>query len=326
MTASANDTQVGGDHYKKHGQYQPWDVLQAWLTPEEYRGWQKGVAIVYLARERDKGGDQDIMKAGHHIQKLVEVMARQAATQKATDAEAALNKGVVPLEEARAWTAVPDSFFEQLSVETASMGRDEALDEREELRKLGMGDAKSAGAETMVTDAGNAACLKFLIPNMGVPYSPARSPFAEALWKNFCDHNAAELKILGITEEQLACAGAELTSSLKPQGPGHVDPVKEKIVRELDHSAWTAVLDTGNDGMSLATPRTTTFSDKVKVLSPEDVSDMADAIATCQIDIAFLRTKLSAFKCLRTGKSMQSLERVAKLIGRFEPLFTELGE
>lgn len=73
----ANDKQIGGSHYRKHGIYQPWDVLTAWLTPEEYRGWQKGTAIVYLARERDKNGDQDIEKAGHHIHKLVEVLQAQ---------------------------------------------------------------------------------------------------------------------------------------------------------------------------------------------------------------------------------------------------------
>jgi hypothetical protein len=70
---SANDTQVGGDHYKSLGAFQPWDVLQAWLTPEEYRGWMKGNAIVYLARERQKGGDLDIEKACHHLVKLTEV-------------------------------------------------------------------------------------------------------------------------------------------------------------------------------------------------------------------------------------------------------------
>lgn len=70
----ASDTQVGGDHYKTMGDFQPWDVLQHWLTPEEYRGWMKGNAIVYLARERQKGGDQDIAKAAHHLQKLIEVL------------------------------------------------------------------------------------------------------------------------------------------------------------------------------------------------------------------------------------------------------------
>lgn len=72
---SANDKQIQGDHYRKHGDHQPWDVLRSWLTPEEYRGWMKGNAIVYLARERDKGGDQDIAKAAHHLEKLGEVLA-----------------------------------------------------------------------------------------------------------------------------------------------------------------------------------------------------------------------------------------------------------
>ena len=77
MTASNN--QIGGTHYKDMGDYQPWDVLQHWLTPEEYRGYQKGVAIAYLARERAKGGDQDLRKALHHLQKMVEVLDRQEA-------------------------------------------------------------------------------------------------------------------------------------------------------------------------------------------------------------------------------------------------------
>lgn len=70
----ASDTQVGGDHYKAMGNFQPWDVLRHWLTPEEYRGYQKGVAIAYLARERQKGRDEDIAKAAHHLQKLLEVL------------------------------------------------------------------------------------------------------------------------------------------------------------------------------------------------------------------------------------------------------------
>lgn len=79
MMTQASDTQVGGNHYKDFGQFQPWDVLQHWLTPEEYRGYQKGVAIAYLARERQKGGDQDIAKAAHHLRKLTEVLAQTPA-------------------------------------------------------------------------------------------------------------------------------------------------------------------------------------------------------------------------------------------------------
>ena len=67
----ANELQVGGEHYRSMA-VQPWDALEAWLTPEEFRGYQKGVAIAYLARERKKGGTQDIEKAMHHLMKLVE--------------------------------------------------------------------------------------------------------------------------------------------------------------------------------------------------------------------------------------------------------------
>ena len=73
--SGADDRQHGGGHYKETPpEHQPWNVLRSWLTPEEYRGWQKGVAIVYLARERLKGGDLDVQKAAHHLEKLLEVL------------------------------------------------------------------------------------------------------------------------------------------------------------------------------------------------------------------------------------------------------------
>ena len=74
---SALDIQEGGDHYKKLGTYQPWEVLRRWLTPEEFRGYMKGTAIAYLAREQDKGGMLDIKKAGHTLQGLVELLGAE---------------------------------------------------------------------------------------------------------------------------------------------------------------------------------------------------------------------------------------------------------
>lgn len=68
----ANDHQEGGDHYRLLD-VQPWDALKSWLTPEEYRGYMKGNIIVYLARERAKGGDLDLRKARHYLEKLLEV-------------------------------------------------------------------------------------------------------------------------------------------------------------------------------------------------------------------------------------------------------------
>lgn len=74
---SALDVQVDGDHYKKLGAYQPWEVLRRWLTPEEFRGYMKGTAIAYLAREQDKGGIVDIQKACHTLQGLVELLGAE---------------------------------------------------------------------------------------------------------------------------------------------------------------------------------------------------------------------------------------------------------
>ena len=66
--------QVDGNHYLAMGDYQPWHVLQHWLTAEEFRGYMKGTAIAYLARERAKGKDKDIDKAAHTLQAFLEIV------------------------------------------------------------------------------------------------------------------------------------------------------------------------------------------------------------------------------------------------------------
>lgn len=73
LLGSVLDIQIGGDHYKKLGEYQPWEVLARWLTPDELRGFAKGTVIAYLARERDKGGLQDVMKSLHTLQLFEEM-------------------------------------------------------------------------------------------------------------------------------------------------------------------------------------------------------------------------------------------------------------
>ena len=70
---TADERQVGGSHYRDM-QIQPWAAMEAWMTPEELRGYHKATAIAYLARERQKGGDDDIRKASHHLVKLCELM------------------------------------------------------------------------------------------------------------------------------------------------------------------------------------------------------------------------------------------------------------
>jgi len=64
---SANTKQVDGTHYKKYGDIQPWDVVLAWDL-----GYLEGTALKYIARWQDKGGINDIKKAIHFLEKLVE--------------------------------------------------------------------------------------------------------------------------------------------------------------------------------------------------------------------------------------------------------------
>lgn len=74
MTKTALDNQEGGDHYKKLGDYQPWQVLAKWMTPEELKGAMKKEVITYLCREADKGGFLDIKKAAHTLQIYLELV------------------------------------------------------------------------------------------------------------------------------------------------------------------------------------------------------------------------------------------------------------
>ena len=64
---SANDKQIAGTHYKRYGDLQPWDVVLKWNL-----GYLEGTALKYIARWRDKGGIDDIKKAIHFLEKLVE--------------------------------------------------------------------------------------------------------------------------------------------------------------------------------------------------------------------------------------------------------------
>lgn len=79
-TAKADDLQIGGQHYKEMG-IQPWDVMQAVLTREEFVGYLKGNVIKYGMRQGKKGSD-DAQKAKHYKQKLNEVAWQRHLNQK----------------------------------------------------------------------------------------------------------------------------------------------------------------------------------------------------------------------------------------------------
>jgi len=81
----ADQVQFGGDHYKTMA-VQPWAAMEAWMTPEQFKGYLLGSAIAYLARFNTngvagKGGAVDVQKAGHYLLKLGEVIAREEALQ-----------------------------------------------------------------------------------------------------------------------------------------------------------------------------------------------------------------------------------------------------
>ena len=67
----ADSLQIGGQHYKDMG-IQPWAVMEAVLTLEEFIGYLKGNVIKYAMRQGKKDSD-DANKARHYSVKLVEI-------------------------------------------------------------------------------------------------------------------------------------------------------------------------------------------------------------------------------------------------------------
>jgi hypothetical protein len=67
---SANDKQEGGSHYKGFS-IQPWDAIIDWKL-----GYLDGAAMKYISRWRSKGGIEDLKKAIHYLEKLIEVESK----------------------------------------------------------------------------------------------------------------------------------------------------------------------------------------------------------------------------------------------------------
>jgi len=73
---SADQIQIGGSHYQR--EIQPWEVMQEYMTFEEFQGFLWGNVIKYSLRWKGKNLDQDLMKARHYIDKLLETRAEAA--------------------------------------------------------------------------------------------------------------------------------------------------------------------------------------------------------------------------------------------------------
>ena len=64
---TANDMQVGGDHYMDKA-IQPWDYIVS-----NDLGFLEGNIVKYITRWNYKGGVEDLRKAQHYLAKLIEV-------------------------------------------------------------------------------------------------------------------------------------------------------------------------------------------------------------------------------------------------------------
>ncbi len=64
---SANDEQIGGRHYIDKP-FQPWDFIVG-----NRMGFLEGNIIKYVSRYKEKNGLEDLIKASHYLDKLIEV-------------------------------------------------------------------------------------------------------------------------------------------------------------------------------------------------------------------------------------------------------------
>jgi hypothetical protein len=69
--SSANEIQVAGSHYKTKS-IQPWDYIAA-----NELGYFEGNIVKYVSRWQEKGGVDDLRKAAHYLQKLIELQVQR---------------------------------------------------------------------------------------------------------------------------------------------------------------------------------------------------------------------------------------------------------
>lgn len=112
----ANESQVGGTHYNKR-QIQPWDYIVA-----NDLGFLEGSIIKYVTRYRDKNGIQDLEKAKHFLEKLIEVQRGQfkdtsSALKKALTKDTVQAKIVITVREGGKELKLVNIYFNDYSEE-----------------------------------------------------------------------------------------------------------------------------------------------------------------------------------------------------------------
>ena len=99
---SANAKQVGGAHYR--AELQHWDLIERYGI-----GYLEGCATKYLTRFEKKNGVQDLEKALHYAEKLLELHRDFQAVHEGDGATFARQpRGVVPIEAVHKFVVVND--------------------------------------------------------------------------------------------------------------------------------------------------------------------------------------------------------------------------
>lgn len=73
----AEKDNINPQHYRA-GKIEVIDIMEDQLSPEEFKGFCKGLILKYLCRADHKNGLEDYKKAQWYMNKLVEVLSREA--------------------------------------------------------------------------------------------------------------------------------------------------------------------------------------------------------------------------------------------------------
>lgn len=74
--SDANTRQIAGTHYKDKA-VQPWDYIVG-----NNLGYLEGNIVKYVSRWKDKNGIDDLRKAQHYLEKLIEVATQNKGARK----------------------------------------------------------------------------------------------------------------------------------------------------------------------------------------------------------------------------------------------------
>lgn len=66
-------------HHYTQGTYEPLKVMEAWSTPEEYRGFLKLNVLKYINRYQKKHGLLDLAKAKDYLEDLIAYEEKEAS-------------------------------------------------------------------------------------------------------------------------------------------------------------------------------------------------------------------------------------------------------